>query len=155
MKTPSNVIKVLALWNIGLLLYFLWQVKFVEARYILMLVPSMIVLASVFFLQCWKWASNARFATSNRHFLQFLLIILAVFILGVGGQQWWNWSDYHRNREYTTASVIGGKWLADNASNSLTIIVTKRATCIPPNNFPRFFEKNNAVCQRFLNFKPI
>ncbi len=122
-KKPNKLspAKVLALWNAGVLLYFLLQVKFVEARYILMLIPTMIILACVFTLQFWKWLVKLPISDNYLYVLKRILLITLVMIFGFGVQQWVNWSEYHRNREETTASIIAGKWLAENAEASMNI----------------------------------
>lgn len=86
-----------------------------------MLIPTMIILASVLILQSWKWLTHTTISPNYRFVLKGLLLAIMTLIIGVGIQQWVNWSDYHRNREHTTASTIAGKWLAANADVNSTI----------------------------------
>ncbi len=116
-----NAARILALWNIGVLLYFVFQIKFVEARYILMLIPTMIILASAAIFQLWKWSSKPSISNINQFLLKALLTVLLTFIFFNGFKEWRTWSAYHFNREHTTASIIAGKWLAENANPNSTI----------------------------------
>ncbi|MEZ4883694.1 MAG: hypothetical protein R3E32_03065 [Chitinophagales bacterium] len=131
--------QVLAFWNIGLLLYFIWQVKFVEARYILMLIPTMLILASALIFQIWKWLANLSISDYYITILKRLLLVILVLIFGTGIQQWVNWSKYHRNREHTNASIIAGKWLSENVVNDCTIYCDE--TSYIPDTFSKIFRE--------------
>ncbi|MGB0932249.1 MAG: hypothetical protein ACPGVB_15815 [Chitinophagales bacterium] len=129
------------------MLYFLLQVKFVEARYIIMLIPTMIILASVLVFQIWKWLNNTHSLSKNfRFFFKGLFLVILVLIIGTGIQQWVNWSDYHRNREYTTASIIAGKWLTENAEANLTIYCDR--TSYVPNKFSNIVREKQCRLSR-------
>ena len=99
-----------------------------------MLIPTMIILASVLIFHFWKKLNNTHYLSENfRFFFKGLFWVILVLIIGTGIQQWGNWSDYHRNREYTTASIIAGKWLTKNAETNLTIYCDR--TSYVPNKF--------------------
>ena len=127
--------KVLAIWNIGLLIYFVWQVKFVEARYILMLIPSMIILAVVLGVSLWKKASKSSLSKKYQLLLQAFILLILAFVSFNGIREWRDWSNQHRNREHTNESILAGNWLEENAQKDLSIYCD--LTCYIPDSFSK------------------
>lgn len=138
-KINSNTARILALWNIGVLLYFVFQIKFVEARYILMLIPTMIILASIAFVEGWRYTSKPSISKKYQILLKASLTAFLLLVCFNAFNEWTTWRDYHANREYRTASIIAGKWLAENANENLTIYCDE--TSYIPDKFSKVFRE--------------